>query len=315
MPLSARRGSLSRSFRPAFLLPLLAPQVNGGKLMNELQADAAVQSAARDGGRFAFGENWKSFLIELDDARIAEAEKSLQWLLGRERLDGLRFLDIGSGSGLSSLAARRLGATVHSFDDDLRSVECTKLLRNRLFPNDPNWLVERGSILDRDYVGALGRFDVVYSWGVLHHSGAMHEAIESASRLVASPGIFVFALYRKTRLCRLWALEKRWYCRASPRAQSAARGLYVALMKLAFALMGRDFDVYVSNYRGNRGMDYIHDVHDWLGGYPYESVRPADVARELTRLGFAPVRSKVQPYSTGLFGSGCDEYVYRIVGE
>jgi len=272
------------------------------------------ESVAPDSGRFAFGENWKSFLAELDNARIAEAEKSLQWLLGRQRLDGLRFLDIGSGSGLSSLAARRLGATVHSVDYDPRSVECTKLLRDRFFPDDPYWLVERGSILDRNYLAKLGRFDVVYSWGVLHHTGAMHEAIESASRLVASPGLFVFALYRKTRLCRLWTLEKRWYCRASPRAQSAARSLYVALMKLAFALVGRNFSAYVSSYRGNRGMDYIHDVHDWLGGYPYESIRPADVAHELTRLGFAPVRSKVKPYSTGLFGSGCDEYVYRRAG-
>ena len=272
------------------------------------------ESVAPDRGRFAFGENWKSFLAELDNARIAEAEKSLQWLLGRQRLDGLRFLDIGSGSGLSSLAARRLGATVHSVDYDPRSVECTKLLRDRFFPDDPYWLVERGSILDRNYLAKLGRFDVVYSWGVLHHTGAMHEAIESASRLVASPGLFVFALYRKTRLCRFWTLEKRWYCRASPRAQSAARSLYVALMKLAFALVGRNFSAYVSSYRGNRGMDYIHDVHDWLGGYPYQSIRPVEVARELTRLGFAPVRSKVQPYSTGLFGSGCDEYVYRRAG-
>jgi 2-polyprenyl-3-methyl-5-hydroxy-6-metoxy-1,4-benzoquinol methylase len=293
----------------------LAPQVKCGTPMNELQADRGNESAAPDGSRFAFGENWKSFLAQLDDARIAEAEKSLQWLLGRERLDGLRFLDVGSGSGLSSLAARRLGATVHSFDEDLRCVECTKLLRDRFFPDDSNWLVERGSILDRDYLGTLGRFDVVYSWGVLHHTGAMREAIENASRLAAPPGIFVFALYRKTRLCRIWALEKRWYCRASPRAQAAARGFYVALMKLAFALLGRNFGTYVSNYRSNRGMDYIHDVHDWLGGYPYESIRPAEVARELARLGFVPVRSKVQPYSTGLFGSGCDEYVYRRVGD
>jgi hypothetical protein len=82
-------------------------------------------------------------------------------------------------------------------------------------------------------------------------------------------------------------------------------------MKLAFALLRRDFDAYVSGYRGNRGMDYIHDVHDWLGGYPYESIRPAEVAREMSHLGFAPVRSKIKPYSTGVFGSGCDEYVYR----
>jgi 2-polyprenyl-6-hydroxyphenyl methylase/3-demethylubiquinone-9 3-methyltransferase len=82
-------------------------------------------------------------------------------------------------------------------------------------------------------------------------------------------------------------------------------------MRLAFLALGRDFKAYLANYHGTRGMDYLHDVHDWLGGYPYESVRPTEVAEILNRLGFAPVRSKVRPYSTGVFGSGCDEYVYR----
>jgi SAM-dependent methyltransferase len=274
-------------------------------------AGTAAPAADPGAPRFDFGGNWKSFLDELDETRIGEAEKSLQWLLARERIDGLDFLDIGSGSGLSSLAARRLGAAVRSFDYDRQSAECTKTLRERFFPGDANWTVERGSILDRDYLNELGKFDIVYSWGVLHHTGAMHVALENAARLVSPRGLLVFALYRKTRLCWFWTLEKRWYFRASARAQAAARRVYVGLMRLAFAAIGRDFATYVSTYRGNRGMSYLHDVHDWLGGFPYESIGPAEVAREMTRLGFTQVRSKVQAYSTGLFGSGCDEYVFR----
>ena len=281
--------------------------------MQQLPAATANDASAAEDRRFGFGESWKSFLARLDDADIAEAEKSLQRLVGRQRFDSMRFLDIGSGSG--SLSARRLGAVVVSFDHDPQSVECTAMLRARFFPDDPNWRVERGSILDRDYLTKLGRFDIVCSWGVLHHTGAMRSAIEIAARLVMPGSMFVVALYRKTALCWFWALEKRCYCRASSRTQSIARGLYVTLMRSAFVLTGRDFAAYVSSYRSNRGMDFVHDVHDWLGGCPYESIRPADVAKDLRALGFHEVRTKVHPASIGLFGSGCDEYVYRRVAD
>lgn len=140
------------------------------------------------GQRFAFGANWSRFLRALDEERIGRAEASVKEMLGLERLDGMRFLDAGSGSGLFSLAARRLGAQVHSFDYDPQSVACTAELKRRYFANDPAWVVERGSVLDRDYLSRLGRFDIVYSWGVLHHTGAMWQALENVAPLVAGGG-------------------------------------------------------------------------------------------------------------------------------
>lgn len=137
----------------------------------------------RRGERFEFGKNWQSFLNTLDDERIAIAEASLRERLGD--ISGKTFLDVGSGSGLSSLAARRLGAKVRSFDYDPHSVACTEELRRRYFPDDADWTVSAGSILDDDFVASLGRYDIVYAWGVLHHTGAMWRALENVGKLVA----------------------------------------------------------------------------------------------------------------------------------
>ena len=117
------------------------------------------------GKRFEFGANWARFLLTLNDERIQLAEESLRNMLKMENLHGKTFLDIGSGSGLFSLAARRLGAKVHSFDFDKQSVACTAELKQRFFPDNSDWVVEEGSVLDTDYLSQLGQFDVVYSWG------------------------------------------------------------------------------------------------------------------------------------------------------
>jgi 2-polyprenyl-6-hydroxyphenyl methylase/3-demethylubiquinone-9 3-methyltransferase len=264
-----------------------------------------------DDRRFGFGDNWLDFARDLSTDQIVEAERSVRKLLRRDSLVGASFVDIGSGSGLFSLAARRLGARVHSFDYDMASVFCTQRLRDLHFPGDRDWTVERGSVLDHDYLGRLGTFDIVYSWGVLHHTGALCDALCAASRLVAPGGVFAFALYHRTRMCGLWRLEKRWYAGASPEAQRRARAIYVALLRLRFRLTGGDFQSYVENYQSRRGMDFEHDVHDWMGGYPYESILASEVEALIQRLGFTHVESTTNPSSIGFFGSGCDEYLYR----
>ena len=262
--------------------------------------------------RFAFGQNWQRFLSLLDESRISRAQESLRQMLEVSDLHGRTFLDIGCGSGLFSLAARRLGARVHSFDYDPQSVACARELRARYFPEDANWRVEEGSALDTEYLTGLGAFDVVYSWGVLHHTGAMWRAIDRAASMVAADGLLALALYRRTPLCGLWRIEKRLYARAPRWAQSVIRGLFKIAYVMALAASGRNPCRYIAAYVGNRGMDWRHDVHDWLGGYPYESVRPVEVKRRLAATGFETVKIKeTHPPLAGLLGTGCDEFIAR----
>lgn len=265
------------------------------------------------GERFRFGENWSRFLSVLSDERIVAAERGLQRMLEQERLDGLRFLDIGSGSGLSSLAARRLGAQVHSFDYDPQSVASTTELRRRYFPNDRDWIVERGSALDREYVRSLGQFDIVYSWGVLHHTGRMWEALDCAVLPVASGGRLFIAIYNDTgSQARRWHAIKRTYNRL-PAIARTPFAVLVSLPDEAKALAravvaGRPGD-YVRSWTGygsRRGMSHWHDIVDWVGGYPYEYAKPEEIFNFYRDRGFRLVQMRC-----GGVGLGCNEFVFQ----
>lgn len=125
--------------------------------------------------KFAFGKNWAKFLKGINEQTISSAEESLRTLLQVENLHSLCFIDAGSGSGLISLAAYNLGATVTSFDADADSVACTKHLQSRVIEPD-RWTVAEGSLLDSEFLSSLSRSDIVYCWGVAHHTGDLWRA-------------------------------------------------------------------------------------------------------------------------------------------
>lgn len=260
-----------------------------------------------ENNRFAFGKNWTAFLSVVNEERISSAVEQLRSKFGE--LSGKSFLDIGSGSGLHSLAAVRLGASrVHSFDFDQDSVNCAAELKRR-FASDADWTVEQGSALDEAYMRSLGQFDVVYSWGVLHHTGSMWKALELAA-IPASDCLMVAIYNDQGRISRRWhSLKKR--CN-----EGGFLTKRIAELIVWYAGWGRyyvrDFLTLRPHrtvkqwrdYHAQRGMSPWHDIVDWAGGYPFEVAKPEEIFNFFRQRGFV-----LEKMVTCGGGKGCNEFV------
>jgi 2-polyprenyl-6-hydroxyphenyl methylase/3-demethylubiquinone-9 3-methyltransferase len=310
----SRVRSISMPAQRLFRRTLSRTSLASVRAMNEASRLDDFPREVAEGERFEFGRNWTRFLEVLDDRRIAEAETSLRRMLDTDDLLGVRFLDVGSGSGLFSLAAARLGAqTVRSFDYDPNSVACTRELRRRYGPDSTEWTVELGSALDATYIRSLGRFDVVYSWGVLHHTGDMWNALANATEAVAPGGRLFISVYNDQGLrSHLWRTAKRWYNRLPPgwRLPYAVfiMGPREIVTLLKSVARGRPLDSVRgwTDYKSARGMSRWHDLIDWIGGYPFQVATPEAVFDFVASRGFTLERLK-----TCGGGLGCNEFVFR----
>ena len=299
-------------------------------LHGRLEAYPTTQDGLMEQRKFAFGENWSSFLEQLDPQRIEVARQSMVDLLspamGCEAaepeilLKGKRFLDAGSGSGLFSLSAVELGADVVSFDVDDESVSCTQTLCDR-FAGQASWDVQTGSLLDASFMESLGQYDVVYCWGVAHHTGEMWKAIDHLCDRVNDGGTMVLAIYNdQGYVSQIWGVIKRTYQRLpKPLRPVLALLIGAVLFMKRFAVTGFasvfrvatlknplvPFTNWMSETQG-RGMHVWHDLVDWVGGWPFGVARPEEVFRSLRDRGF-----ELEELVT-CDGHGCNEFVFRL---
>jgi 2-polyprenyl-3-methyl-5-hydroxy-6-metoxy-1,4-benzoquinol methylase len=280
-----------------------------GTTIDDSPDASAAEIAA--GERFEFGDNWRRFLSVLNDERIAEAEISLRSMLGVDDLRGRTFLDIGCGSGLFSLAAARLGAErVHSLDFDGASVACALELRRRHGAGTA-WTIEQGNVLDEAYIAGLGRWDIVYSWGVLHHTGDLQRALANAALPVDDGGRLFISIYNDQGLrSRIWRTIKRVYNGLPAGLQRPYILAVMApreMLSFGYATARLRPWAYVrswTQYRRTRGMSRWHDMVDWVGGYPFDVARPEEIFGFYRDRGF-----QLERLRTCGGGLGCNEFV------
>jgi 2-polyprenyl-6-hydroxyphenyl methylase/3-demethylubiquinone-9 3-methyltransferase len=266
---------------------------------------------------FRFGDNWGTFVEEyFTEDRVNEAKKSLSSFYGISDFDGKSFVDIGCGSGLFSYAAYELGADeIVSFDIDSEVVKATEQVRD--FADSPtHWTVKQGNILDEEFVDELGEFDLAYSWGVLHHTGSMFEAIKNSLDLVAPGGHYYLAVANEGSKAGLssetWEKIKHAYNQSPGIGKRILELWYICGFVVCYTINGENPVEKIRNYDERRGMAFYPDVKDWLGAVPFEYAPPEEIISFVTggrNFTLERVRTAIERENTS--GTGCNEYLFR----
>jgi len=259
--------------------------------------------------QFDFGKNWLNFSKNaLTTEKVEQAKQDFEKLFHEIELPGKSFVDIGFGQGLSLLIAKQKGATVVGCEIN---PTCEQALKQTLtyFPEfkltDIAWI--KGSILNQGTVEELLQhyenkgFDVVHSWGVLHHTGKIQKSIQNASSLVKENGYLIISIYNKHWTSPIWLVIKWLYNQLPSILQKAVAYLFYPIIWLAKYLVTGE-----NPTKMNRGMNLFYNVVDWVGGYPYEYASKDEMLHLIEPLGFELIH-----FVSAQVPTGCNEFIFK----
>jgi hypothetical protein len=257
--------------------------------------------------QFDFGKNWEKFSkTALNEHKVKQARDDFVGLFKDIELKNKSFIDIGFGQGLSLLTATALGAVTTGID--INPLSEGILRKNaKYFPEvDVSKIkIYTGSVLDTSLLENIthsgkNEFDVVHSWGVLHHTGNLYKSIQLTCNMVQKQGYYIIAIYNKHWSSRIW-LWIKWFYNYSPvfLKKFFIYFCYPVIWVAKFLVTGKN------PKKQQRGMDFFYDIIDWVGGYPYEYASKEQIKKFVESQGFKLLREIPAKVPTG-----CNEFVF-----
>lgn len=137
----------------------------------------------------------REYFDAIERERYVEYAPWIKQTIGFDSYPGKRLLEVGFGTGTDLLQFARGGAIVTGLDLTPRSIE---IARRRFEVHGLNGEFTIGDAENLSFPDAS--FDVVYSFGVLHHTPDTHRAIRELYRVLKPGGVAIVMLYHRASL-------------------------------------------------------------------------------------------------------------------